>query len=629
MTGSVPAKGRRKPGGTYSLVCLVAVGTLAALSAVLTFVLPRPYFILSNDYDNGHYYNVRALYQGLPIHNVEHPGTLVFLLGRLVMTRATAHPENVKTFLAEMYVVVGAVTCASLAVFCRLVLRPLPVPAAALALASLVAWPGFLVHLNTFCTESFVLAAGLMALAGLWIVLEAFPRPSLRDVVFSGATAGLALSVKLSFVPFVGALMCAVVFSVLRAEAPPSTKVRNALSFVFSLTASFVVAILPVAHRLDEIILGTFDRADVNPGGSVSRALASAFSSLLKEQPAFVALLGASVLLMFAVAVSALARRSGESAGAEVGFDILASLGFFVLVAGAFLYSLVCAAPDMKFYDSVGHSLRNASPSALVVPFAVLCFFRLVVPGIQEGWKPAWVLRHGVVLAAVVLAVTSVSWYLVRRQKLVQERSRIVAETKARFDELRRTSGTIAFWDGSPGWRLGEASFHFWGDYRYTESFFRGELEREFPGMTWLHLRDIRHLYREGRGTRSAPRVRRRSWWRVPLHEALQYWLAFKGRFPVFPRAQTRLFAGERNGFMPDLLAFPEREAREEVYDRIGLSRSELHAWLEGRMGPLDLWTERIADTEWVFLARAGGDKKPARLPAESPGEARAPEGKP
>lgn len=618
--GSGPA-GRPVPGGASRGVCFVAIGALATLSIVLVFILPRPYFVLSNDYDNGHYYNVRSLYEGLPIHNVEHPGTPVFLLGQLAMTKTTAETANVGTFLTVMYVVVGVVTGVSLALFCRLVLWTLPAPAAALALASIAAWPAFLVHLNTFCSESFVLATGLTALAGLWVVLEAFPRPKLRHLAFAGAACGVALSVKLSFIPFVGALALAVTLSVLRSDASLARKARGVLVFLFSIVSVFLAAILPVLHRLDEIILRTLNRPDVVPEGAFLSALGTASHHLLKEQPAIVVLFGVAVLLFVAVASDIATSRAAEGPEVEGGFDVRASVVFFVLLSGAFLYSLACAARDMVSYDSVGDSLRNASPTVLAVPFAVLCFYRVVVPELPERWRDSRTARRGAMLAAIVVAATSLSWHLVGRQTMIQERSRIVAETKVRFEELRRTRGTVAFWDGSPGWLLGEASFHFWGNYRYAENKFTEELRREFPGLAWLHLRDIRYLYEDGRLLKQGTPASERIWWRAPMHDALQHWLALKRRFPAYPKMQPRLFSWVGDGQVPDVLAFPEREAQQELYGRFGLSRGELHSWLEARLGPLDHWTERIGGTEWVFLARTQSGPAPVTSPAKHPAE--------
>jgi len=612
----------RSPGeegvGTF-VVCVIAVIAVATLSAILTFVLPRPFYVLSNDYDNGHYYNVRALYEGLPIHNVEHPGTPVFLLGRLAMTPSTADPANVGEFLSRMYLIAGVATCAALSLFCWLVIRPFPAPVAALSLSTLVAWPAFLVHLNTFCTESFVLGAGLAALAGLWLVLEAFPTPRIRDLAFAGAAGGVALSVKLSFLPFVGAMAFAVMISVVRSQPPATARVRGIFVFLVSLATSFLVAVLPVAHRLGETILGTLHRPDVTPGSSIPGALAPVIRILLAEQPIFAALFATSMLLTIAIVVHGASRRARERAKAGVGFDGLGSLCFLLPVSGAFIYALVCAAGEMPAYDSIGHSLRNASPAALVVPFAILCFHRLVVPDLPALLRPNQVVSRLVVLGAITLAATSVSWHLSSREEMILERSRIVAETRARFEELRQASGPVAFWDGSPGWRLGEASFHFWGNYRYAEGVFSRELRRVLPGMTWLHLRNIRHLYGDGSAAPPASETSSRARRPTALHGLRSRWTTFKSRFPVFPKARRELYAGESEGLVPRLLAFPEREARLEVYDRLGLSRGELHAWLQARLGPLELRTEMIGGTEWLLFERIADGKGTGFHAAESP----------
>jgi len=609
-----------KAASSVRLICLSALLSVAGFSVILTFVLPRPFYILGNDYDNGYYYNIRALREGLPIHNVEHPGTPVILLGRLLMTSTTARLDHVQPFLNELYVVVGLVSCASIGLFCLLTLRGFSAGTAALTLSSLATWPPFLTHLNQYSTESFVLVVGLVAVAAFWRILESFPRPPMGLVAFAGVACGVCLAIKLSFVPFVLAMELATSLSLLRAYARPKQKRLNLFVLWSATIGAFAIAILPVFHRLDDIVFNTLQRGDVRISDACLRAISESHWALLRESPAFVALFTSLVVLALVETIRRLRQRPRADPGSidtSPDFDDRSGLLFIALLSSSFVYAMVCAAPDLKYYYSVGHSLRNASPSAFVVPFAILYYTRLTCKRRRQNAKPSAWRDHAMLATALVVVVSSVFLHLTLRQAMIRDRLSKIAETKARLGELRQQYGTLAFWDGSPGWRMAEASFHFWGNYRYAESYFEDELLAEFPGTSWLNLRGIRKLHQQTQqpqahvslptgSTNPDARSTSRPLWKRPLHWAYQRWLAMKQRRPVFPKRPPELFAGEKRGVLVGLLAFPEIQAEAEVYQPLGWKRSDLHSWLENRLGPLRLWTETIGGLEWVFLTPRG-----------------------
>ena len=618
MTKEERGFGRGGSGHSTSLVCVAAVLVVAGLSLAMTFVLPRPFYVLDNDYDNGHYYNIRAHYRGFPIHNVEHPGTPVIMLGSLLMTARTEPLNQTQKFLNQLYLVVGLVTCASVGAFSLLVLRRFPAGAAALSLSALAAWPAFLMGLNQYCTESFVLGVGLVTLGLFWRTLEGLPRPRMRSLALLGGACGLCLSVKMSFAPFVVAVFLASGLGLLRSDLRGRAKLTSFFVLALASAGGFAAATAPIFCRLDEVLFKTLHREDVRMPGSPVTAVAESFWVLLRESPGFAVLLAGFTVAAVFVGVRQ-SRRSRRCAQPRSDlareFDHIAGLVFIVLLSGALFYAMACAAQDLGLYYSVGHSLRNASPAALVVPFSILYCARLSGDEWGEvkvlGWS--WQGRTSLAIA-LVLVVAAISVHLAERQTVIRARLGEIAMTRTRLEELRQRYGRLVFWDGSPGWRMGGASFHHWGNYLYAESVFEDEVMAEYQGTAWFPLREIRRLRQQAdRGALDASRTNDRAvpeaseeprpLWRRPLHWVYRRWLEEKRRRPAFPRREHEWFTDEEQGGSIGLLAFPEREVEEEIYRPLGWTSSDLKAWLERRYGPLVLWRERIATADWVLLA--------------------------
>jgi hypothetical protein len=605
--------------GVVRPVCLAAVALVAALSLILTFVLPRPFYVWENDFDNGHYYNARALFYGLPIHNIEHPGTPVFLLERLLMTSRAAQPGHVQSFSNELYLVVGAAYCISIGFFCLVVLRRFSAGVAALVLSSLVAWPAFLMDLNYFCTESFILVGGLVALSAFWMILAAFPRPRTRLLVFAGAACGLCLAIKLSFVPFVIVLLLAVSVSVLRADTRVGRKAFNLIVLWSMAVVAFSIAILPVFYRLDEILLNTIFRGDVRIQGGVARAAGESAWALLRESPAFVVLL---VVVVVTAAVVWIRQHKSHASGqpstrpGAVGFDKSAGLVFIGLLSCSFVYVIACAAPQLHYSYSVGNSLRNASPLALVVPFGIIYVAQLRLERRYMVRTQTSHANRSLLGVALAIACVSVTFHLVVRNRMIADRLARIVAAETRLGELQRQYGVVAFWDKQ---LMGPASFHFWGNYRYAGSYFDNELLAKFKGYTWLDLRDIQAARKAGPEQDTATTTSGnpppealhetgRPLWRRLLRRCHQWWLAMKRRYPAFPEQPIQLYAGGDQGLKVGLIAFTERSAETEIYQRLGWGEPDLKARLESSLGPLKLWKESIGGVEWVFLAHADGE---------------------
>src|SRR6266540_1472347 len=110
------------------------------ISFYLTYLSPRPFYILEDDPDHTNYYSALLLYAGQPVVQIVHPGTPIRYVAYLIMLVSTSDFEAVQHFFDLSYFVVSLLTAASLCTFVWMLLRDVPTGISLLTLASILAW---------------------------------------------------------------------------------------------------------------------------------------------------------------------------------------------------------------------------------------------------------------------------------------------------------------------------------------------------------------------------------------------------------------------------------------------------------------------------------------------------------
>jgi len=165
-------------------------------------------------------------------------------------------------------------------------------------------------------------------------------------------------------------------------------------------------------------------------------------------------------------------------------------LGIFLfIVAFTFLFLLV-GVPVWKFRYP-GHELHRIAPLGLFFPFAIIYIYHIaesfVVPFKNYFSKQKIIITYLFFFALVFNLV----FHIYQRSEFIEYWSSKHKITKKKLLAITEGKGTIIFWDGSPGFLVGEESFHFWGNYRYGNEMFYDELSNSFPKFRWLRFRHI------------------------------------------------------------------------------------------------------------------------------------------
>jgi hypothetical protein len=608
-----------------------AIGALPiAIAACFAFLDPRPYFVAANDPEHDYYYGARLITAGYPVHSTHHPGTPIYYLASLLMRVVGTDLAATQTFFNVAYLTIGVLTALSLWLLARLLSPFYDRSVLVVAAATAIAWPSFLLHLNYYGADSFVVALGLVPVALFWRNLHA-GTPSRSLLAASGFATGLCLATKMVFVPLAAALFVGSSLQLLRA-AGVRRALPSLLVFPAAAAVGFLVFIAPVIERAVGILYLTIGRPGVVAGGSPGDWLRSAPTTLRRVFEADAPLVVLTVLVL-AVLLVALVRaiRPRRARGyaqprprvltAPGPFDHLAA-GAFLLLLGASLAVTVLVSVNIR-QDDLGFQLRYAAPGALVIPFLVLFTSRLLDDAEMGG--PALARRRGALagVTAVLVAGYAIGAHAVERHRSVEQMT--AASRQHVLDVVQAAKpareGRIALWDGSPG-VSGEVSFHMWGNYRYASETFSAELLRQFPAWTTLRLRDVCKPTAVASG-RSDGVGRKRTKYGAAGE---WFWRTLMGRGPYKRRVDDgALFAGEAASERVALLAFRQAEWEAECPAAPIQKFAELS---EPHVGPTDIEERDIFGQRWVFVRPRGDDVAPLIVRQQPSGQLAADDGR-
>ncbi len=582
---------------SFRLVQAGSLVFLAVMACYLGVSHPRPYFVTEIDLEHDYLYNAKLVHQGRPIAGIHHPGTPVYHLGALLLRLTGDEPAHTQRFFDAGYACILVANAAAILFFAGTVLRQCPLGVSILSVSTVFAWPPFLLYTNHFGADSFVPAAGLTLLALLWRALRTDAPLGARALFLCGLSGGLCLAIKTSFLPVVFAAAAAGVAHVWtgRRARGLHPMAWTAAAMPGGILLGYLVCTATILKRLPLVWSRSLDRADTRPPGGVLTSLAHSARLVWGFNPLLL-VLGMGAIAAFAFVWIAAWRRGTLStdvaSSAGGGFDGK-SAGLFVLLATAgWLYTLAAAAGDWG--PSAESRLRNVTPSAIVLPFAVACAWRLAAAADLQAWTGR-AARATLGVAGAGLLAWSVARHVTNREVMLREHIARQQAVRASLELAARGPGRIAFWTRYLD-HLGEASFHFWGNYRYAYSVFDDALLRAYPCCTLLRLRDIG----AAASTASQTSARRQSRYGKlgDMAWAFRKWLT-QAPDPYAHVRQT--FAGAAELGSVSLAAFPMTEYKELA----GAGDPGLRAALEAKWPAVEESKERVAGEDWELLRPA------------------------
>lgn len=575
----------------------------------VTFLVPRPCYIIDTDLEHDYYYNARLLYAGLPVVTYNHPGTPIYYLGRLIILITGPDVEAVQLFFNVAYFVVALATAASLCIFAYLLLKGIPIGTSIMVLGSIVAWPSFLTYMNYFGSESFIVVLGLLTIALFWKTLTAHNTPDKLALFLCGIGVGACLATKMSFLPVSLALLAGCLTHILVSTRHNglrngysgagwlTRRMTRLLIMPFGAALSYFILTAPILWALPSLWATTVLRGAVfgAKDPDILFRLLFNFSLLFKTSlPLAILLIAATgaFLCLFAKYIYRRLRwgKSLRSHGlVDVPeFDYISGGVFLLLMLLGFVFTM-CA--EVHLGPDAGVGLRQVAPSALVVPFLILYCYQLN----QAKWI-AGTRRSQVILAiaGVVVVTFAVIIHVDNRHEFITSREAQIVTITSELTELRYPDTRIAYW--GPAHLFGQASFHFWGNYRYASNSFDRLLLERYPEYAFFRLREVPRILGtpEPSEVRAKPYITLKGWY-ITLEG---YW------HKIFPppclgESTNEVITGETQGVKVSIIAFP-RSAQRELREA---TLSQLLALLQSRFGTLSYRIQCIEGTDWVIIS--------------------------
>jgi hypothetical protein len=340
------------------------------------------------------------------------------------------------------------------------------------------------------------------------------------------------------------------------------------------------------------------------------------FNVLLKEALPFVLLLSVAVVaslclvaryVYLRVMASGSARTYRIVQSEDEGFDYLSGGVFLALMMLGFIFTTSATETDF-----VEKAFRNVTPTALLLPFLILYCYRL---SCATGTSPAMntmIPQALMVVAAVGLATSAVMVHLDRRDAYIKDRKARIAGTMARLEMLAQPGTRIAVYDDEDRSLLGEASFHFWGNFNYANGLFDQMLLEGYHKYAYFRLRELDRIVRERYGEQDAASGVNKIEYGQRRPRSKLYSLgraiyrSWRNMFPLpSVNRSNEIVAGERYGVKVSIIAFWE-EAGERLE---GTTFPELLDLIQERFGPPRVWKESIEGIDWVIIAVPGSVK--------------------
>ena len=589
-----------------------------------TFISPRPYYVtfLGEDLEHNYSYVGRLLHAGQPIPVVDthHPGTPIYYISRLILSISGTELKSVQRFFNLSYFVVSLLTAASLCAFVYMLPKHAPIGISTLALASIVAWPPFLRYFSFFGSNSFLVALGIPTIAIFWSNLEKGRTPDRTKLFLSGLGIGACLATKLAFIPVAVALLIGSSLQILLAIRMDRGAWRALWLMPVGLAFSFLLLTAPIFGRLPGMMIEIILRGDTGIqaarqnllGGFVQR-----FNVLLKEALPFVLLLIAVIVasLYFLAKYVYLRVVASGSAGTyrivqseDEGFDYLSGGVFLALMMLGFVFTTSATETDV-----VEKAFRNVTPTALFLPFLTLYCYRLSCATETSPAMNTMIPQVVMVIAGLAIVTSALVIHLDRRDEYIKDRKARIAGTMARLEMLAQPGTRIAVYDDEDRSLLGEASFHFWGNFNYANGLFDQMLLEGYPKYAYFRLRDINRIVRERYGEQDAASGMNKTEYgqRRPRSELYSLGRAiYRSWYRTFPlpsvNQSNEIVAGERYGVKVSIIAFVEEEGAAKLQKT---NMSELLHLIQERFGPPRVWKESIEGIDWVIIAVPGSVK--------------------
>lgn len=435
----------------------------------------RPYhYTLFTDVEIDYFFNIKLLYNNFDIISVYHPGSLIYLIGNIIMQFTSDNLDKIQQFFFINYLVIVITNLLSLIYFIFFFKKEnVNFIYLNLFVITIIVYPSYNVYLERLSADSYIPAISLIISVFFWKLINYdFNK---KNFFLLGLFCGLGLSIKLSLLPLIVLIyFYFLLFGFHRKENIP--KFKNFLNFIYLniITGlSFFIFFLPSFTFLNfkKLILLIFNTIFQNSSHSSLNFLD--IKNLIWSSKSF-SLLLFMIIILFSLNIN------------KIRFDKKCLYLLFSSILLLIVYFSKINFERINYLNDLIYEYQFRQGIALI-PFLFITFLYIEK---KIGLNKRLVDSKILLIILYSLIFLNFFEYSFNRKALLNDHETKRNEFKNELVTIN--SDKIALWMEHPEtykhhtFELGAVSFLHWGNFKFAKKKFDDYIEKKFPDYRFL-----------------------------------------------------------------------------------------------------------------------------------------------
>lgn len=424
------------------------------------FAIERPFYFYNQDAEVDYFINSLLVSMEKETWSFHHPGIFIQHLGGYVLAFFyNSDPFQASSFLTMMKWILAFFNAFLITLAFRMRGDISKENILILVLLSF-SLPTFLYYLDYFSVDSIVQSFSIVIFLIAWKNLSEGSYLTKDRLILAGFMS-LALSLKMSFAPFVGIIIISVLFKdFIEYFNFKTIKKSNVFLLPISFIGFYLIFNISIIERVPYLILNT---------------LFEIFSMLYSKKILFG--MTAAVLSIFCIYALNHFKKIKLPA---FSFNFLTLPKFVFLIFGLIIFIVNILKVEYSNFYNLGLDLRNASAYFVFLLFPIILFLNQ---------------RKNLIISGLIFALSTflcvVTFFIESRNLWIYEAQQQEEFLKEIANQKINQDKSLLVWTGSGNNNFLIETFYMWGNYRYSNEQFSDLFASHFKNIRMIRLRSL------------------------------------------------------------------------------------------------------------------------------------------
>lgn len=432
------------------------------------FLEQRPYYLtLYTDVENDYYANAKLLFNNQDIQSVYHPGSLVFFLSSLIFNFTSDKIQSTQNFFIINYFLICLINLVSIIYFLKFFLnKNVDKNLLFISIILIILWPSYFVYLERLSADSYTAPVSIILSISFYKLLEN-DNIDYRRIIITSFISGLALSIKLSFIPIFFLILIFLAFK----ENDYSKNIKNIFIYIFFSCFSFIVFFLPSFSfiNLKKLIINLLRISNNDSDQTLFEIQSFVYTFLNLE--IFI------IIFLFFLFLPFLIKQKNYHFHKK-------DLFLFLFIIFLFIFYLLRIDSSIYLSDiNTKIKLYEYRDGICVLPFLIVFIFYFIKKNdirflFQRFFASFYYL-------SLILVIFSINDYFSDRSYFIKNNLKKISESKLLINSDEDLTTGIWLEQPSPI-DFGAVSFHNWANYKFSKNKFDSEVIEKFPNYIMM-----------------------------------------------------------------------------------------------------------------------------------------------